>query len=178
AAGLAVLTAGAGAALAGSVPAAAYRPVVLVVLVAVAVFVTVRPRLGAVAEPGRRTTARIAVTVALTGGVIALYDGMIGPGTGTFLVLAFTAVLGADFVHGSAMAKLVNVGTNFGALVVFGAAGHVHWQLGAALAVGNVAGAVLGARMAVRRGSLFIRVVLLVVVVALVGRLGYDQFFA
>lgn len=176
AAALAVLAAGAGAALAGSVPAAAYRPVVLVVLVAVAVFITLRPRLGVVADPGRRTPRRIVLAVGLAGGLIALYDGMVGPGTGTFLVLTFTAVLGADFLHGSAMAKLVNAGTNFGALVVFAAAGHVHWALGAVLAIGNVAGALLGARMAVRRGSGFIRAVLLVVVIALVARLGYDQF--
>lgn len=177
AAGLAVLVAGAGAALAGSVPPDAYRPVVLVVLVAVAVFITLRPRLGLVAVPHRRTTARLLATVGLAGGLIALYDGMIGPGTGTFLVLTFTAVLGTDFLHGSAMAKLVNAGTNLGALVVFATTGHVHWALGAVLAVGNVCGALLGTRMALRRGAGFVRVVLLVVVCALVARLGYDQWF-
>ncbi|MER7457742.1 TSUP family transporter [Micromonospora sp. NPDC126480] len=178
AAGLAVLCAGLGAALAGSVPGAAYRPVVLVVLVTVAVFVVARPRLGVVAEPQRRTRGRMVAAVAVAGVGIALYDGLIGPGTGTFLVLAFTALVGADFVHGSAMAKVVNAGTNLGALVVFGLTGHVWWLLGAAMAVCNIAGAVLGARMALRRGSGFVRVVLLVVVLALVGRLGYEQWLA
>ncbi|MFG1954354.1 sulfite exporter TauE/SafE family protein [Micromonospora sp. NPDC048830] len=178
AAGLAVLTAGVGAALAGAVPAGAYRPVVLVVLLAVAVFVLTRPRLGVVARPERRTRVRVAVAVGVAGLGIALYDGLIGPGTGTFLVLAFTALVGADFVHASAMAKVVNAGTNLGALVVFAATGHVWWLLGAAMAVCNVAGAALGARMALRRGSGFVRVVLLVVVVALVVKLGYDQWRA
>nr|WP_309227337.1 TSUP family transporter [Micromonospora thermarum] len=178
AAGLAVLCAGLGAALAGAVPASAYRPVVLAVLVAVAVFVVARPRLGVVAQPHRRTRARMAAAVAVAGVAIALYDGLVGPGTGTFLVLAFTALVGADFVHGSAMAKIVNAGTNLGALVVFAATGHVWWLLGAAMAVCNIAGAVLGARMALRRGSGFVRAVLLVVVLALVGRLGYDQWLA
>ncbi|WP_422734965.1 sulfite exporter TauE/SafE family protein [Micromonospora sp. WMMD558] len=178
AAGLAVLCAGVGAALAGAVPASAYRPVVLAVLVAVAVFVVARPRLGVVAQPHRRTRARMVVAVAVAGVGIALYDGLVGPGTGTFLVLAFTALVGADFVHGSAMAKIVNAGTNLGALVVFAATGHVWWLLGAAMAVCNIAGAVLGARMALRRGSGFVRGVLLVVVLALVGRLGYDQWLA
>ncbi|BCJ69152.1 TSUP family transporter [Polymorphospora rubra] len=176
AAALAVPVAGLGAALAGTVPANAYRPVVLAVLVAVALFVTLRPRLGVVAEPLRRTPTRISAAVAVAGGLIALYDGMIGPGTGTFLVLAFTTIVGADFVHGSAMAKLVNAGTNLGALLVFGLAGHVWWLLGAAMAVCNILGAVVGARMALRRGSGFVRVVLLVVVFALVAKLGYDQF--
>lgn len=175
-AGLAVVTAGLGAALAGAVPAGAYRPVVLLVLVSVALFVLLRPRLGVVAQPWRRTPGRVAVAVAGVG--IAAYDGLIGPGTGTFLVLAFTALVGADFVHGSAMAKVVNAGTNLGALLVFGFTGHVWWLLGAAMAVCNVAGAALGARMALRRGSGFVRVVLLVVVLALVGKLGYDQWFA
>lgn len=176
AAGLAVFSAGVGAALAGAVPAAAYRPVVLVVLVAVAVFVLLRPRLGVVAAPAKRTPVRVAAVIAVAGVGIALYDGLIGPGTGTFLVLAFTALVGADFVHGSAMAKVVNAGTNLGALVVFGVTGHVWWLLGAGMAVCNIAGAVLGARMALRRGSGFVRVVLLVVVVALVAKLGYDQW--
>ncbi|MFI7601833.1 TSUP family transporter [Actinoplanes sp. NPDC049681] len=175
AAGMAVVVSGLGALLAGSVPAAAYRPVVLAVLVAVALFVTLRPAVGLVADASRRTPSRVVAVVALAGGVIAAYDGLIGPGTGTFLVLAFTTVVGADFVHGSAMAKIVNTGTNLGALAVFGATGHVHWLLGAAMAVCNIAGAVLGARMALRRGSGFVRVVLLVVVLALIVKLGIDQ---
>jgi uncharacterized membrane protein YfcA len=178
AAAAAVVASGVGAALAGGVPAGAYRPVVIVALVAVALFVTVRPQLGVVADPDRRTRARAAVAVVVAGGLIALYDGMFGPGTGTFLVLAFTALLGVDFLHGSAMAKLINAGTNFGALVVFAVTGHVWWLLGAALAVGNIAGAVLGARMALRRGAGFVRVVLLAVVLAMVAKLGYDQWLA
>lgn len=178
AAGCAVVASGLGALLAGSVPAGAYRPVVIAVLIAVVVFVALRPRLGMVADPSRRTRVRAAAAVLVAGGAIALYDGMFGPGTGTFLVLAFTALLGVDFLHGSAMAKLINAGTNFGALVVFAVTGHVWWLLGGALAVCNIAGAVLGARTAIRRGAGFVRVVLLVVVSALLVKLGYDQWRA
>lgn len=155
-----------------------YRPIVLAVLVAVALFVTLRPSSGIVPHPERRTSGRVAVAIALAGGLIALYDGMIGPGTGTFLVLTFTTVLGADFLHGSAMAKIVNAGTNLGALVVFGLGGHVWWQLGAAMAICNIIGAQLGARLAIKRGSGFVRIVLLVVVLALIARLSYDQWLA
>jgi uncharacterized protein len=176
AAGLAVLASGAGAALAGSVPQEAYRPVVMGVLAAVALFVTLRPALGTVPEPQRRTRARVAVAVAVAGGLIGFYDGLIGPGTGTFLVLTFTTMVGADFVHGSAMAKIVNAGTNLGALVVFAASGHVLWWLGGLCAVCNITGAVLGARTALKRGSGFVRVILLVVVLALIVKLGFDQW--
>lgn len=174
AAACAVVASGLGAALASGVPASAFKPIILAVLVGVALFVTLRPQMGLTPEPGKRTRGRVAATVALAGGLIAFYDGMVGPGTGTFLVLTFTAVIGADFLHASAMAKLVNAGTNLGALVVFALGGHVWWLLGAGMAVCNIAGAALGARMALRRGSGFVRAVLLVVVFALVGRLGYD----
>ncbi len=175
-AGLAVVASGVGAALAGSVPQDAYRPVVMGVLVAVALFVTFRPALGSAPDPGRRSRGRAALAVAVAGGLIACYDGLIGPGTGTFLVLTFTTLIGSDFVHGSAMAKIVNAGTNLGALVVFAAGGHVLWWLGGLCAVCNVAGAVLGARTALKRGSGFVRVVLLVVVLALIAKLGFDQW--
>jgi uncharacterized membrane protein YfcA len=176
AAALALLCAGCGAALAGAIPASAYRPVVLAVLVAVAVFVTIRPQMGLIEEPAKRTTIRKAVAVAVAGGLVATYDGLIGPGTGTFLVLAFTTLVGADFVHGSAMAKIVNTATNLGALVVFAYHGNVAWLIGAGMAVCNIAGALIGARMALRRGSGFVRVILLTVVLALIVKLGWDQY--
>ncbi|MEV6302077.1 TSUP family transporter [Actinoplanes sp. NPDC051861] len=172
-AALALLCSGCGAALAGAIPASAYRPVIIGVLVAVAVFVTVRPQMGLREHMEKRTPWRRGVAVGVAGGLIAAYDGLIGPGTGTFLVLAFTTIIGADFLHGSAMAKIVNTATNLGALVVFAYTGNVAWLLGAGMAVCNVAGALLGARMALRRGAGFVRVVLLVVVLALIARLGY-----
>ncbi|OLB74196.1 MAG: hypothetical protein AUI14_24335 [Actinobacteria bacterium 13_2_20CM_2_71_6] len=176
--GLALLFAGLGAALAGVVPARAFRPVVLVVLAGVALVVTLRPSLGT--GPGRDTVGRgrILAAIGLTGIVIATYDGAIGPGTGTFLIIGYTATLGVDFLHASAMAKAVNVATNLGALVVFALGGHVSWLLGATMAVANVTGARLGARTALRRGSGFVRAALLFVVLALLAKLGFDEFSA
>ncbi|PZG22782.1 TSUP family transporter [Nonomuraea aridisoli] len=175
-AALAVLSAGLGAWAAAAISAEVLRPAVMVVLVAVAVFVTLRPSMGAVPEPRLRTGPRVAAAVATAGVGIAFYDGIMGPGTGTFLIIAFTTILGLDFVSASASAKIINVGTNLGALAVFGAQGHVHWALGLGMAVCNVAGAQFGARMALRRGAAFVRIVLLVVVVAMVIRLGWQQF--
>jgi uncharacterized membrane protein YfcA len=173
--GLALLCSGLGAALAGAVPARAFRPVVIAVLAGVALVVTLRPSLGTAPGRGATTKGRLAA-IGLAGIVIATYDGAVGPGTGTFLILSFTATLGVDFLHASAMAKAVNVATNLGALVVFALSGHVWWLLGAAMAGANVLGARLGARTALRRGSGFVRVVLLVVVFALLAKLGFDEF--
>ncbi|WP_067169872.1 sulfite exporter TauE/SafE family protein [Microtetraspora niveoalba] len=173
---LAVAFAGLGAASAAMLEAGVLKPLVLVVLLGVAVFVTVRPAFGVVPHPHLRTRARLAAAVALAGVVIAFYDGILGPGTGTFLLIAFTSVLGMDFVNASATAKILNTGTNLGALLVFSAQGHVLWGIGLGMAVCNIAGAQLGARMALKRGSGFVRIVLLCVVTGLVLKLGYDQF--
>lgn len=173
---LAALCAGLGASAAAAISADLLRPAVMVVLLAVAAFVTFRPAFGALARPERRTRARILAAVAVTGVVIAFYDGIMGPGTGTFLIIAFTTVLGLDFVHASATAKIINIGTNLGALLVFAWQGQVLWGLGLAMALCNVAGAQAGAHMALRRGAGFVRIVLLCVVAAMVARLGWQQF--
>ncbi|WP_407674867.1 TSUP family transporter [Nonomuraea fuscirosea] len=175
-AALAVVCAGLGAWAAASLSAEVLRPAVIVVLLAVAAFVTLRPAMGAVPVPHLRTRPRVATAVATAGVGIAFYDGILGPGTGTFLIIAFTTILGLDFVSASASAKIINIGTNVGALAVFAVQGHVQWGLGLGMAVCNVAGAQFGARMALKRGSSFVRIVLLCVVVAMVIRLGWQQF--
>ncbi|MEV0974236.1 sulfite exporter TauE/SafE family protein [Microtetraspora glauca] len=173
---LAVAFAGLGAASAAMLDAAVLKPLVLVVLLGVAAFVTTRPAFGLLPRPHLRTRGRLLAAVAVAGGLIAFYDGILGPGTGTFLLIAFTSILGMDFVNASATAKILNTGTNLGALVVFSWQGHVLWALGLGMAVCNIAGAQLGARMALKRGSGFVRIVLLCVVTGLVVKLGYEQF--
>lgn len=175
AAAVAAGCAAAGAAAVALIDRDLFIPIVMGVLVAVAVFVAARPNLGTASA--RRASGLRAATVVLTAAaVIGFYDGILGPGTGTFLIIVFAAMLGSEFVESAAMAKVLNFGSNFGALVFFAVGGHVWWTLGLAMAVCNVAGAVLGSRMALRRGARFVRVVLLVVVVGMVVRLGFQQF--
>ncbi|WP_328900086.1 TSUP family transporter [Streptomyces sp. NBC_00441] len=168
-----------GAFFAAGISSEVLRPVIMVVLLAVAAFVMLRPQFGRAAGEGvppRITRARTVTAIVLVGGGIGLYDGLFGPGTGTFLVLALTAVLHLDLVTASATAKIVNVCTNAGALAMFAHQGNVLWQLAALMAVFNLAGGLLGARMALRKGSEFVRGVLLVVVFSLVAKLGFDQW--
>lgn len=89
--------------------------------------------------------------------------------------MGFVALLGTDFIASAARAKIINVSTNIGALITFGLQGEVLWLLGLALAVTNVVGAQIGARMVLGRGTGFVRVVLLVVVVVMAGKLALDQ---
>ncbi|MFC5804307.1 sulfite exporter TauE/SafE family protein [Streptomyces formicae] len=167
----------AGAFFAAGISSEVLRPVIMVVLLGVAAFVMLRPSFGA-AQDGRRTAtrARVIAAIVLVGGGIGFYDGLFGPGTGTFLVLALTAVLHLDLVTASATAKIVNVCTNAGALAMFAYQGTVLWQLAALMAVFNLAGGMLGARMALRKGAEFVRGVLLVVVFSLVAKLAFDQW--
>jgi uncharacterized membrane protein YfcA len=105
---------------------------------------------------------------------IAFYDGIIGPGTGIFLAVAFTTLLGMDFVAAAAHTKVVNVTTNLGALAVFAAQGNIWWLLGLIMGAGAMLGAWFGAHTAMAKGSTFVRAVLVIVVLALLGKLSWD----
>ncbi|HWP20230.1 MAG TPA: TSUP family transporter [Burkholderiaceae bacterium] len=120
-----------------------------------------------------RTEALIASAIGL---VIGFYDGFFGPGTGSFFVFLFVRLLGYDFLHASASAKLLNTATNLSALALFIAKGHIWWHYAIAMAVANVAGSLLGTRLALKHGTGFVRVMFLVVVSALILKTGYDAF--
>ncbi|GAA3586904.1 TSUP family transporter [Klugiella xanthotipulae] len=161
-----------GAAVASSIPPELFRPLIVLALVGVFVFTLRRPSMGEY-ERTREGHRRHYVIAALVGTVLGTYDGVFGPGTGSFLVIAFVGLLGYTFLQGSAIAKIINFFTNLGALAFFVPHGAVVWQLGLALGLTNCLGGYLGARMAVIRGSKFVRVFFLVVVSVLVVTLGY-----
>lgn len=162
-----------GAAVATVLPASAFKPIIVLALLAVALFTAFKPQLGA-ATALRFSGHRHHITAGMAGLVIGFYDGLIGPGTGTFLVITLVALLGYDFLQSSAKAKIVNFATNAGALILFIPHGAVLWLLGLILGVANTAGSYLGSRMAISRGSGFIRVVFLAVVIVLIAKLGVD----
>ncbi|MCW2725272.1 MAG: hypothetical protein JWN35_2193 [Frankiales bacterium] len=169
----AFLGSGVGAFLATQVSGAVLRPAVLVALAGVWVYTLVRPGLGEV-EALRLTPRRQNLVAVLGGALIGLYDGFLGPGTGSFLIFLLVGAVGLSFLHASATAKAVNTMTNLAALLLFGLGGHVLWGLGIAMAVCNLAGSQVGARLAIRRGSAWVRRVFLVVVAALIVRLAFD----
>ena len=108
--------------------------------------------------------------------VIGFYDGFFGPGTGSFLVFAYVRLLGYDFLNASASAKLINVATNFAALMLFAWQGHVWWHLAVAMAVANVVGSLIGTRLALKHGAGFVRHVFILVVLALIVKTAYDTW--
>lgn len=151
------------------------RPAIIILLLAVGTFVALRPQFGAGERTRTVTPVRLALA-AVAAAAIGFYDGIFGPGTGMFLILAFTAVFTQSFLQSSAMAKVVNTATNIGALSVFIAGGYVHWPLALTLAAANVVGAQLGARTVLRGGSQLVRYALLALVVVLCTKLLMDEF--
>lgn len=94
---------------------------------------------------------------------------------GVFLILALTSILQQNFLISAAWAKIINVFANLGALIVFAWSGQLLWQLGILLAIANIIGAQIGAHMVLGRGSGFVRIILLVVVLVLTTKLAFDQ---
>jgi len=120
--------------------------------------------------------AQILPRTLLVGAATGFYNGLIGPGTGVLMVFAFVSVLGLDFLRASAVSKLSNVAADIASWLVLMVAGFVVWSAVLPLIVGNMLGNGCGSRLAILKGSRFIRAVFLVVVVGLIGRLSYDAF--
>jgi len=162
-----------GAALASFIPEQALRPIIIVVLIAVLVYTLANPGIGSTTalrwEGNRHYGAATGI-----GLLLGLYDGLLGPGTGSFLVIALVGVIGYAFLPATAIAKIVNFATNLGALIFFVPHGAVIWGIGLIIGTANLVGAYIGARMAVAKGNRFVRVAFLVVVSALIVKLGWD----
>jgi uncharacterized protein len=168
--GLLVLITGAlGAWIATRVPPAVFRPLVPLLLIGVLTYLLRRKDLGAAHAP-KGFAGRHHVMGAIAIGVIGLYDGFFGPGTGSFLMFVFVRMYGFDFLHAAASARVLNVATNGAALVYFGTHGYVLWQIGLGMAICNIAGATLGTKLALRGGSTFVRKVFIVIVTLLILR--------
>jgi uncharacterized protein len=145
------------------------------ILLAVLAYTLARKQLGHHHAP-RFTGRREAQAAGVLGLTIGFYDGFFGPGTGSFFVFLFVRWLGYDFLHASASAKLLNTFSNLAALLLFAWKGHVWWHFALALAVANVAGSLLGTRLALKHGSGFVRIAFIVVVSALILKTGYDAW--
>lgn len=149
------------------------RKILPVILIAVAVYTFAKKELGQRSAPCQEGPKERWLGASV-GGVIGFYDGFFGPGTGSFLVFSFVRIFGLDFLSASAAAKIVNVACNLAALAWFWASDHLLWKTGLSMAVFNIIGSLLGGRLAIARGSKFIRKVFLVIVCLLILKTGYD----
>ena len=160
--------AAAGAALVAWLPRETMRPLVVVLMIAVALYTFMRKDFGQ--QVTRVLTGADRWKGAAFGGLIGLYDGFFGPGTGSFLIFGFIRLFGMDFVQGSASAKVINFATNLSAIAFFASHGPLLWQVGLVMAACNLAGSYVGTRLALKHGAGFIRKAFLGVVVVLIAK--------
>jgi len=162
-----------GAHLIKFMPRSIFEPVIVVVVAGIAWYTWRRPQLGQETRVKHTGAAGFLLAAAL-GVVCGFYDGIVGPGTGVFLVIGFVALLGYGFLPATAMSKVVNLGTNIAALIVLGTSGHILWALGGCMAACNLVGGAVGSSMAMRYGNRFIRNIFLIAVVIIEIKLIYD----
>jgi uncharacterized membrane protein YfcA len=152
------------------------KPLLLFILSLLAIYTYAKKNFGQhiAKDISKRTQIWNAVLISV---IVGFYDGFIGPGTGSFLVVAFIALMGFDFLHASANAKMVNLATNFGSICLFMLKGKIIWAIALPMAASNAFGGWLGAKLAITKGNSFIRIFFLVVVVGTLIRFAYDVFF-
>jgi uncharacterized protein len=151
------------------------RRLLPVVLVVVLCYTLWNKELGRSHVPRYSGLQAVAVTSGI-GALIGFYDGFFGPGAGSFYVFLLVRLMGYDFLNASASAKVLNVATNFAALVLFSLKGHVWWQVGLVLAAANIIGSVVGTHLALKHGASFVRSIFILVVSILILKTAYDAF--
>jgi hypothetical protein len=173
AAGVAFACSFLGARVVSQLEPALVRPLILVLLVAVAAYTFVRKDFGHRHAP-RFPAERERLFGMLTGAGIGFYDGFFGPGTGSFLIFAFIGGFGFDFLTASASAKVINFATNLSAVAYFAATDQLWYRYGLPMAACNVVGAILGARLALWKGNRLVRGFFLTVVGVMIVRFGWE----
>lgn len=166
-----------GAMAATLIPASVFKPIILCALIAVLAFTVLKPSMGELTQIKHTGRKHLLVGLGI-GAVIGFYDGILGPGTGSFLMIALITLQGFNFLMATAQTKIINLATNIGALILFGLLGYQVWGLGLLLGSANLCGGYLGARTAITRGNGFIRIMLIVVVSALILKLSWDMLVA
>ena len=169
-----------GTELAAVISEKALETLMLVAFPCVAVFLTVKKDFGKDIPEEERpvySVKREVVTAALIGLVFGCYDGLLGPGTGTFMILGFTGFLSLDLITAGGCAKASNLASNVASAVVWILHGSVLWKLALPAIACSILGNYLGARYAIRGGSKKIRNMMFVVLGLLFIKMGYELLF-
>lgn len=160
-----------GALCVGLIPRTALEAAIPILLIVIAIHFALQRRM---ADTDSRARMRQGVFATTVVPVVGFYDGLFGPGTGTFFMLGFVTLLGMGVLRATVHTKFANAGSNLGSLAVFAALGAIDFRIGFAMAAGAFTGAQIGARLAMRFGSGLIRPLLVVVCCALAIRLLAD----
>lgn len=131
-----------------------------ILLVVVALYFALSPGLGDSHARARVSIGTFSFTIPV---LVGFYDGIFGPGAGSFYMLGFVTLLGFSMIKATAHTKLLNFGSNFASLCVFALKGYVILPIGLTMAIGAFLGAQLGSRLAIRVGAKLIRPLLVIV---------------
>jgi uncharacterized membrane protein YfcA len=142
-------------------------------LVVIAFYMLFRQKVG---ESDRQPRMETGTFHFVFGGLLGFYDGLFGPGTGTFWAMAYMLGLGFNLTKATAHTKVMNCTSNVASLVIFAVAGNVHLLAGLCMGLGQLLGAHLGSKIVIRNGAKFIRPVFITVVLAVTARLLWQNF--
>lgn len=151
------------------------RPLILFVLILVAIYTLFKKDFG-FEHIVKVKGVKQSIYAALIGSLLGFYDGFFGPGTGSFLIFAFVGILGFDFLRASASAKIVNLSTNLAATIYFAVNNQIIYSIALPMAIFNIVGAIIGTKLAIAKGSAFIRILFIAIVSLLIIKLTYDIF--
>ncbi len=152
-------------------PVGLLSAVLPVLLVVMGIYFALTPKLSDADARARTTSTVFALTIGVG---VGFYDGIFGPGTGSFFMLGFVLLLGYGVVRATAHTKLLNFTSNVAALLLFILSGKVVWSIGIAMGLGQFLGAQLGSRLAIANGARIIRPLLVIVCLAMAIRLLLD----
>lgn len=148
--------------------------IIPLLLMAVAIYVLVSPRMGDEAARPRVSASGYAPI----GAAIGAYDGFFGPGTGSFFTASLVGLRGLGLTRATALTKLFNLTSNVAAVLLFALGGHMFWLLGLCMAAGAMAGGWVGSHTAMRFGARLIRPLLVTLSLGLTARLLWGYFAA
>jgi uncharacterized membrane protein YfcA len=164
-----------GALLASHISSGSFKSAIFFMMIAIFFYTLFKPDLGKITVE-KHSPRKLMVIGAIAATLIGFYDGLIGPGTGSMLMIALVAIMGFAFVGASAIAKVVNATTNLASIIVVGIHIGIMWKLGLLLGVANLLGGYTGSHLAIAKGSSFIRIFYLIVTGLLIVRLGYSLY--
>jgi uncharacterized membrane protein YfcA len=149
------------------------RQIIPWLLIAIALYALLQPKLGHADERARMHRQPFYVLFGLG---IGFYDGFFGPGTGSFWAMAYVLVLGFNLTRATAHTKVMNLTSNLVSLLVFAAGNHVLYKEGLIMGVGQLCGARLGSKMVIARGTKFIRPIFITAALAVTAKLLYQNY--
>lgn len=154
------------------------KTILIFILPAAALIISLKRDFGEKDLSSTLNRKKAAVIAFAIGVIIGGYDGMFGPGTGTFAIMAFSVLMKYDLKTASGNAKILNLASNYASLITFAMSGTIYYSLAVPAAACGIVGNYLGARCALAKGSKFIKPMMMAVMSLLLLKIAFDLYAA